>query len=101
MVILVMTDGAELEAVVHRGEKLEFFHADIDRPHTQISEPSLVGGRRVASLLDFTAMNLKAGGDRCELRDSFDLRLIEERGNVTVEDAFGYLRQRFNHPRPR
>jgi len=76
--------------------KLEFFHADINRPQRQLKDPTQVGGLRVASLPDLAAMKLKAVGDRGELRDYFDLKLIEEQGGVTVEDAFGYLLQRFN-----
>jgi Nucleotidyl transferase AbiEii toxin, Type IV TA system len=81
---------------LYGGTKLEFFRADTTRPHTQINDPTEVAGLRIASLPDLAAMKLKVIGDRGELRDYFDLKLIEEQGRVTVEEAFGYLLQRFN-----
>lgn len=76
--------------------KLEFFHADIDRPRKQLRAPIEVAGLHVASLPDLAAMKLKVIGDRGELRDYFDLKLIEQEGGITIEDGLGYLLERFN-----
>jgi hypothetical protein len=81
---------------LYSGTKLEFFHADVNRRHTRLEEPTQVAGLRIAGLPDLAAMKLKVVGDRGELRDYFDLKLIEEKGGITVEEAFGYFLKRFN-----
>lgn len=76
--------------------KLEFFHADADRPQKLLEKPTHVAGLQVASLPDLAAMKLKVIGDGGELRDYFDLKLIEEEGGITIEEGLAYFLQRFN-----
>lgn len=44
-------------------------------------------GLRVASMRDLAATKIKVVGDRGELRDYFDLKVIEERTDLSVESA--------------
>lgn len=67
--------------------KVEFFHADEGGTQHLLEEPTIVSGLRIAGLKDLMAMKLKVIGDRGELRDYFDVKLIEEAGHITVEDG--------------
>jgi predicted nucleotidyltransferase component of viral defense system len=71
--------------------KVEIFDAaTLDR----LAEPSLVAGLRVASLQDLMAMKLKVMAERGEMRDYFDVKVIDERGAVSVEEGIElYLRR--------
>lgn len=92
-------------AVTHEGEgtlrglfggtKLEFFHADEVRPLQLLEEPQTVAGLRVAGLKDLMAMKLKVLAERGELRDYYDVKLIEERGKLTVEDGIALFLERY------
>lgn len=77
--------------------KVEFFHADEDPERTQriLEPPEEVAGLRVASLKDLAAMKLKVLRDRPEMRDYFDLKQLEEEGEVTVEDALVFFMERY------
>ena len=83
-----------------RGElgatKVEFFHADEVRPQQLLEPPSVVGGLRVAGLRDLIAMKLEVIGDRGEMRDYYDLKVIEERGNITLEDGIALFLERYD-----
>ena len=83
-----------------RGElgatKVEFFHADEVRPQQLLEPPSVVGGLRVAGLKDLIAMKLKVIGDRGEMRDYYDIKVIEERGNITLEDGIVLFLERYD-----
>lgn len=76
--------------------KLEFFHADEVRPQRLLQEPETVAGLRVAGLKDLMAMKLKVIGDRGELRDYYDVKLIEEQGKLTVEDGVALFLERYS-----
>jgi hypothetical protein len=76
--------------------KVEFLHADLVRPQKLIKPTDDLAGLRVASLPDLAAMKLKVIGDRGELRDYFDLKVIEQVGGLTIEDGFSYFLERFN-----
>jgi Nucleotidyl transferase AbiEii toxin, Type IV TA system len=73
------------------GAKVEFFHADEEKPQHTLEPPETVAGLPVASLKDLAALKLKVIGDRAEMRDYFDLKLIEEEGGITVESALAYF----------
>jgi hypothetical protein len=56
---------------------------------------STFAGLRIAGLGDLLAMKLKVIGDRGELRDYFDIVVIDERTPYTVEDGFDLFLRRF------
>jgi len=57
---------------------------------------------RVAQLSDLIAMKLKVVGDRGELRDYFDLMVIEQRTGRTAEEGLALFVERFRpeYPQP-
>jgi hypothetical protein len=75
--------------------KVEFFHADEGRPQKLLEVPQTVAGLRVAGLKDLMAMKLKVVGDRGEMRDYYDIKLIEEQGHLTVEDGIALFLERY------
>ncbi len=75
--------------------KVEFFHADEVRPQHLLEKPSTVAGLPVAGLKDLMAMKLKVVGDRGEMRDYYDIMLIEQRAGLTVEDGLALLLERY------
>jgi hypothetical protein len=77
------------------GTKVEFFHADEGRRQRLLEAPETVGGLRVAGLKDLMAMKLKVVGDRGEMRDYYDIKLIEEQGKLTVEDGIALFLERY------
>jgi Nucleotidyl transferase AbiEii toxin, Type IV TA system len=76
--------------------KVEFFHADAGRPQHLLEPPRAVAGLRIAGLKDLLAMKLKVIGDRGEMRDYYDLKLIDERGNLTIEDGIALFLERYD-----
>jgi predicted nucleotidyltransferase component of viral defense system len=76
--------------------KVEFFHADEGRPQHLLEEPTTVGGLRVAGLKDLMAMKLKVVGDRGELRDYYDIKMIEQQTGLTVEDGLALFIERYD-----
>jgi hypothetical protein len=75
--------------------KVEFFHADEVRPQHLLEEPKTVAGLRIAGLKDLMAMKLKVVGDRGEMRDYYDIKAIEERAGLTVEDGIALFIERY------
>ena len=77
--------------------KVEFFHLDEDEEGIQIllEKPQLVEGLHIAGLKDLLAMKLMAIGGRGEMRDYFDVKLIEEQGGLLVEDGLVYWIDRY------
>lgn len=81
---------------VYIGEtKVEFFHADEIRRQHLLKPTSTIGDMRVADIRDLMAMKLKVAADRGELRDYYDVKEIEERGGVSVEDGIALFRERY------
>jgi hypothetical protein len=76
--------------------KVEVFHADEVQPQHLLEAPTAVGGLQVAGLRDLLAMKLKAVGDRGEMRDYYDLKLIDERGGLTIEDGIALFLARYD-----
>lgn len=81
---------------VYVGEtKVEFFHADEARPQHPLAPPSTIGDVPVADIRDLMAMKLKVLAERGELRDYCDVKEIEEREGVSVEDGIALFRERY------
>jgi len=75
--------------------KIEFFHADEVATQRPIDKPTVVAGLRVAGVRDLMAMKLKVVGERGELRDYFDIKTIEERTGLQVEDGLALFAHRY------
>lgn len=77
------------------GTKVQFLSAT----DQQVIEPiTSVEGVRLAALGDLLATKLKVIGDRGELRDYFDAKVIEERAGRRAEEGIGLFLRRY---RPR
>jgi len=76
--------------------RVEFFHADEARPQQLLEAPEVVGGLRVGGLKDLMAMKLKVVGERGEMRDYYDIKVIEEQGHITVEDGIALFLERYS-----
>jgi len=76
--------------------RVEVFHADAGKPQQLLEAPKLVGGLRVAGLRDLMAMKLKVVGDRGEMRDYYDIKVIEEQASITVEDGIALFLERYD-----
>lgn len=74
---------------------VEFFHADQVRRQHLLGSPSTVGDMQIADIRDLMAMKLKVTSERGELRDYYDVKEIEERGGVSVEDGIALFRERY------
>jgi hypothetical protein len=98
LAITTRAPGA-LNAVFSR-TKVQFLHADEVGPQRLLSEPVQVEGLRVAELDDLFAMKLKVVGDRGELRDYFDLMVIEQRTGRTVEEGMQLFLRRYQPQYP-
>jgi hypothetical protein len=85
---------------VFSATKVQFLHADEGRPQHLLEEPEAIDGLRVAQLSDLMAMKLKVVGDRGELRDYFDLMVIEQRTGRTVDEGLALFVERFQPEYP-
>ncbi len=84
-----------LEGVLGETKVELFIDIDEERPQRALEGPELVAGLHVASLRDLAAMKVKVIGDRGEMRDYYDLKLIEEEGGVSVEEGLSLYMQRY------
>ncbi len=75
---------------------VQFLHADEARPQKLLEEPTVVAGLRVAGLSDLMAMKLKVVGERGELRDYFDLMVLERQAGRRVEEGLTYFVERYD-----
>lgn len=80
--------------------RMQFLHADEGRPQHLLEPPKEVDGLRVAQLSDLMAMKLKVIGDRGELRDYFDLMIIEQRTGRTADEGLALFVERFQPEYP-
>jgi hypothetical protein len=85
---------------VFSATKVQFWHADESRPQHLLESPAEVDGLRVAQLSDLIAMKLKVLGDRGELRDYFDLMVIEQRTGRTADEGLALFVERFRPEYP-
>jgi hypothetical protein len=80
--------------------KVQFLHADEVRPQHLLEPTDEVDGLHIAQLSDLMAMKLKVVGDRGELRDYFDLMIIEQRTGRTAEEGLALFIERFQPEYP-
>jgi hypothetical protein len=85
---------------VFSATKVQFLHADEGCPQHRLEAPQEVDGLRIAQLSDLMAMKLKVLGDRGELRDYFDLMIIEQRAGRTVDEGLALFVERFQPEYP-
>ena len=79
---------------------MQFLHADEGCPQHLLEPPQEVDGLRIAQLSDLMAMKLKVVGDRGELRDYFDLMIIEQRAGRLVDEGLALFVERFQPEYP-
>jgi hypothetical protein len=96
---ITMRSPGTLNALFFR-TKIQFLHADEVAPQRLLTQPIEVSGLRVAELDDLLAMKLKVVGDRGELRDYFDLMIIEQRAGRSVEEGLQLFLARFQPQYP-
>jgi len=75
--------------------KIEVLHADEARQQHQLGPTQQMGGLAVASIEDLMAMKLKVLSERGELRDYYDVKDIDERGGISVEEGLALFRERY------
>jgi hypothetical protein len=75
--------------------RVQFLHADEVAPQHLLEAPGMVAGLRVASISDIFALKLGAVAGRGELRDYFDLKIIEEKAGRRVEEGLSLFLARF------
>jgi hypothetical protein len=60
-----------------------------------LAEPVVVAGINVAGLQDLMAMKLKVMAERGEMRDYFDVKAIDEKGAISVEEGVELYMRRY------
>ena len=90
-------DDSTLNATLD-STRLQFLEAADQKA---VAPTSLVGGLQVASVEDLAAMKLKVIVDRGELRDYFDLMVLDSTGTVPVEEGLAHFFARYDPPNPR
>jgi len=75
--------------------KVQFLHCDETEDQTLLEPPIEVAGVPVAGIPDIFAMKLKVIADRGELRDYFDLMVIEQQTGLSVAEGIGFLLTRY------
>ena len=88
-----------LNAVFSR-TKVQFLHADEGRPQQLLEAPQEVEGLEIAQISDLLAMKLKVVGDRGELRDYFDLMVIEKGTGRSAEEGLALFLERYRPEYP-
>ncbi len=62
----------------------------------QLAEPLVVAGLSVAGLQDLMAMKLEVMAERGEMRDYFDVKAIDEKGSISVEEGVELYMRRYD-----
>lgn len=78
--------------------KVQFLHADQIRKQHLLEPTETVAGIQVAGIGDIFAMKLKVVSERGELRDYFDLMLIEQETGRSIEEGLGLYLARYGLP---
>jgi hypothetical protein len=78
---------------LHGGTKLEILDASGLK---LLSEPQTIAGLRIASLQDLMAMKMKVMAERGEARDYFDVKAIDQQGEVSVEAGIELYIERYD-----
>lgn len=89
----VTTEKPDTLNGVFNNTKVQFLQA---RSQSPLEPPTVIAGIKVASLRDIAATKLKAIADRGELRDYFDLMVIEQRTGITIGTALLDYQSRYN-----
>ncbi len=87
-----LAGAARSLAGVFSATKIEIFDASDLR---LLAKPVLVAGLRISSLQDLMAMKLKVMAERGEMRDYFDVKTIDEAGDVSVEEGVDLYMARY------
>jgi Nucleotidyl transferase AbiEii toxin, Type IV TA system len=98
--LLTHTSAGTLKGLLGETKVELFVELDDKHPQRALEAAEAVAGLYVASLRDLAAMKLKVIGDRGEMRDYFDLKLIEEQGGITIENGLLLFLERYG-PDPR
>jgi hypothetical protein len=85
---------------VFSATRVQFLHADEGRPQHLLEPPEEVDGLNIAQISDLLAMKLKVVGDRGELRDYYDLMVIEQRAWRTADEGLALFVERFQPEYP-
>lgn len=80
---------------VFSATRVQILHADEDEPQRRLETPTDVGGINVAAISDILAMKLSAIAGRGELRDYFDLMVIDQ-GPYPMETGLAFFLERYN-----
>lgn len=72
--------------------KIEIFDAS---QLNRLAEPVVVAGVNVAGLQDLMAMKIKVMAERGEMRDYFDVKAIDEKGAISVEEGVELYTRRY------
>jgi len=75
--------------------KVEFFQVDLLAEQQRLETPELIAGVPVAGLKDLMATKLKVLAERGELRDYYDVKCIDEHGEVSLEDGVALFLMRY------
>ncbi|MGF1616829.1 MAG: nucleotidyl transferase AbiEii/AbiGii toxin family protein [Acidimicrobiia bacterium] len=77
--------------------KIQFLDATDQHP---VQQPQIIGGIPVAGLRDLLASTLEVVGDRGELRDYFDLMVLEQQEGLRVEEGLSVFTERYRPATP-
>lgn len=80
--------------------RLQFLQAGLARPECRLEPTTSVAGLNVAGLGDLLAMKLNAIAGRGQLRDYFDLMVIEQHGGRTVAEGLALFLARYRPDHP-
>lgn len=80
---------------VFSSTKLQFLHADEIASQHRLEATTSIAGINVAGIADILAMKLKVIAERGELRDYFDIKVIEQRTGRMVEEGLGLFMARY------
>lgn len=76
---------------VHLGHREIFDASQLN----QLTKPEAVAGLHIAGLHDLMAMKIKVMAERGEMRDYFDVKTIDEKGAVSVEEGIELYMRRY------
>lgn len=85
-------------AAKNRKPKAQFLHADEASVQRQLEPTKTVASIKVAGIEDLLAMKLKVLAERGELRDYYDVMMIEEKAHRAVEEGLQLYLARYQLP---
>lgn len=75
--------------------RVQFLQAGLSSPERRLEPTSPIGGLQIGGLGDLLAMKLNAIAGRAQLRDYFDLMVIEQHTGRTIEEGLGLFLARY------